>query len=237
MDFQKSDDWNELLFYQKIDKYGSFMSKGHSLYLNKVEVKDFITSNFPELKIAKLVKTFNTINDFKQEDIQSNHILKAVRGSGCLLDLAKITNLQTIHNCMTHWKIIIGKHVPEGTPLFFTEEKIDCFHNGITANACDYKIFCIHGEPKYILMRQNGTRNFYWCDWTPLRIEIDIEKPEHLDDLLTISKQLAEPFEFVRIDLYIGKDGIYFGEYTFHCIGGKKEFDDSLELELGKMWN
>jgi ferredoxin-fold anticodon binding domain-containing protein len=235
--FQKSAEWDSMPLYQKIDKYGSFISKGHNKYLNKVEVKDFITTNYPKLKIAKLVKTFNSVSDFKKEDIQPNLILKAVRGSGYLLDLREINDIGKIHKRMSHWKHIIARSVLENTPFFFTEEKINCHYNGITANACDYKIFCIHGEPKYILMRKNGTRNFYWTDWTPMRIQMKIERPEQLDELLKIAEQLSQPFEFVRIDLYLGNNGIYFGEYTFHCLGGRKEFDDEMELKLGKLWN
>ena len=39
--------------------------------------------------------------------------------------------------------------------------------------------------------------------------------PERIASMAAAARALAAPFEFVRVDLYDGADGIYFGELTF----------------------
>ena len=83
----------------------------------------------------------------------------------------------------------------------------------------------------------NNKRNFYDINWIPIKpIEFEFEKPELFDDIINISRLLSTPFEFVRIDLYIGIDGIYFSEFTFTPLNGKQEFSDKKEIEFGKYW-
>ena len=58
----------------------------------------------------------------------------------------------------------------------------------------------------------------------------------YFKNIINISTKLSKPFEFVRIDLYIGIDGIYFSEFTFTPRNGKQEFTDEKEIEFGKYW-
>jgi hypothetical protein len=57
-----------------------------------------------------------------------------------------------------------------------------------------------------------------------------------LAPMIAYAKLLSAPFPFVRIDLYNGTDGVYFGEYTFHVNAGKQEFDAATERRLGAYW-
>lgn len=99
----------------------------------------------------------------------------------------------------------------------------------------DYKIYCFNGEPKYIMVcvgRETGKRpKFYFFDseWNLARINPDskkapqnftMEKPKCLDRVLNYAKTLSTPFPFVRVDFYIVKEKIYFGELTFTPAGG-----------------
>jgi hypothetical protein len=82
--------------------------------------------------------------------------------------------------------------------------------------------------------------NHYDTDWNLiLEPELDfvVPKPKKLDDMLRMSRKLAENFEFVRIDFfYDSEDKIYFSEFTFTPKAGKRVFPMSLELEYGKNW-
>ena len=62
-----------------------------------------------------------------------------------------------------------------------------------------------------------------------------IEKPECLAELLEYARKLSKPFIHARVDFYIVKDKIYFGEITFTNGAG---FDrcSSYEFDL-KMGN
>ena len=64
-----------------------------------------------------------------------------------------------------------------------------------------------------------------------------LEKPAQWDAMLNYATQLSAPFEFVRIDFYIGADGhVYFSEYTFTPAGGSRVFSMKLEHQYGRLW-
>ena len=58
-----------------------------------------------------------------------------------------------------------------------------------------------------------------------LQWSVQLESPEEFFDrkrilsMISIAEKLAEPFPYVRVDLYSVGEKIYFGEYTF-CDGG-----------------
>lgn len=123
----------------------------------------------------------------------------------------------------------------------------------------DYKVYCMNGEPKYIVVFHNRfdeSRNLsetvYDLDWKPQHISLDEHfavsdrvdpKPECLDELLDIVRKLCEGMAQVRLDFYIINNRIYFGEITLHTASGfqamiPKEIDIILgeQLLLPKKW-
>jgi hypothetical protein len=227
--------WDSLLLHQKIAIKGPILTKHYGDYLNKIKVKSSVPMIVPEVRIAKLVRTFNDPNDFTKEDMNPNHILKASRGSGLLVDLATIRTPEEAHAHMKYW---IQKLNRVKKPVeFLIEEKITDAVFGKIGNAADYKFFCFHGQPAFFLCRFNRNRNFYDLDYNPLKLQRQSELPRiDIKPMIEIAKKLSAPFEFVRIDLYNGVDGVYFGEYTFHVNAGIREFDEATELRLGKLW-
>lgn len=98
-------------------------------------------------------------------------------------------------------------------------------------------MYCFRSIPKIILIKNKNKENFYSIDFNPIReLEFDYEKPEEFDTIVKLAHKLSLPFEFVRIDFYIGIDGIYFSEFTFTPKAGNQNFSDENELELGKYW-
>jgi hypothetical protein len=90
----------------------------------------------------------------------------------------------------------------------------------------DYKIFCFGGKPKFIQVdldrKYNHTRTFYDLEWKNQRFsslypvyEGEVEKPKNLNEMLRIAEELANPFTFVRVDLYNVSGKVLFGELTF----------------------
>jgi hypothetical protein len=108
----------------------------------------------------------------------------------------------------------------------------------------DYKIYCFHGKPMFmqtIFDRGIETKeDWYDTDWNLLDVHYfspnkkNLDKPELLSELLRISKMLSKDFPYVRVDLYISNNQIYFGELTFRPYGGYMKFvPESFDLELG----
>ncbi len=71
-------------------------------------------------------------------------------------------------------------------------------------------------------------------DWKPININIEgfeklnikVRKPKNSKKILQIIDKLSAPFNFVRVDLYLLKDKIYFGELTFIPTAGYIKFND-----------
>lgn len=89
----------------------------------------------------------------------------------------------------------------------------------------DYKVFCFNGVPKLIQVSKGRfsnyyRRTFYTDDWRVVPFTLlpaaaeDTPKPEFLDEMLSLSKKLSEPFSFIRVDFFVSKDQIRIGELT-----------------------
>lgn len=111
-------------------------------------------------------------------------------------------------------------------PRILVEEMlVDTRHPGKSLD--DYKFFCINGEPVFInalgnrdLRSHTVTDQFYDLDmhrydWKPQNIGTCIAPPPHLGEMTELARKLAQPFAFVRVDLYNINGRIYFGELTF----------------------
>lgn len=139
----------------------------------------------------------------------------------------------------------------------------DNYNMNISSSLVDYKFYCINGEPEVILCmydRENTTlgsnlekdfsglkKNLFDLDWNPrpeflsdgygINMNNDIPKPNRLDEMKRICKILANPFPFVRVDLYEVNDKVYFGEMTFTPGGNFQSFSGEYALEMGKKIN
>lgn len=222
-----------LPLYQKIAQEGPKMNKRYPQYLNKIKAKQ-IVQELVDVKVAKLVKVLHKPSEFKDSDCNPAQILKASRGSGYCHDLSGAKHHDVVRR-MYAWETELRA---KGLPVeFLIEEKINDAVFGVTGTAVDYKFFCFHGKPAYFLIRFDGNRNFYDLDYKPIKLEGKKELP-HIDlgPMIAIVEKLCAPFPFVRIDLYLGADGIYFGEYTFHVRAGAREFDLETERKFGALW-
>lgn len=91
----------------------------------------------------------------------------------------------------------------------------------------DYKFYCCNGEPKFALVvagrgSKDQTRSFVDMNWNVLpfarkgkEIAMDVCKPENLDEMMRLCRELSATFPFVRIDFYEVNGKVYVGEMTF----------------------
>jgi hypothetical protein len=74
-------------------------------------------------------------------------------------------------------------------------------------------------------------------DWkTIVPPEFNYTRSSKMDTLFEAAAILSKPFEYVRMDFYIGIDGVYFSEFTFTPKNGAARLADEIEFELGKTW-
>ena len=86
-------------------------------------------------------------------------------------------------------------------------------------------------------------RNLYTTDWEYLPYTIlyptdpnyIIEKPVCLDELINSAEILGKDFIHVRVDFYICRNHIFFGEMTFsHGSGTEKFIPEEFGFQMGE---
>ena len=119
----------------------------------------------------------------------------------------------------------------------------------------DFKFHCIRDKDQNLLMivqhiqeMSNGKRfqsaydvHFKKLDFSVSKMRAyvtPIEKPRFFDSAVDIAHRLSAGFDYMRLDLYIVDDGVYFGEFTPHHSGGCSTVTSSVEdLRLGQHWD
>ena len=107
----------------------------------------------------------------------------------------------------------------------------------------DLKVFCVRGIAKVFQVDfdrfENHTRLLFDRNWNNLKVSLcypisskTIVKPRILNEIIEVAEKLANPFNFVRIDLIYseGSDRFFVGEIT-HCHGSSLEKFNSEEAE------
>ncbi|MEG3086985.1 ATP-grasp fold amidoligase family protein [Sphingomonas sp. PB4P5] len=181
------------------------------------------------------VQSIDHLYEMLQPFIGTNTIAKPSHASGgtvFLRDVTSMADLSTIHELagldyapimreMQYWRlsrnIIVEAMIPAAGAL----------------PPVDYKFHCIHGEP---LMCQvdHGRFGAPWSrvlrvpSFEPMDADDGLVPPEQymlpdpgrLAAMTAAARALAAPFDYVRVDLYDGLDGVYFGELTFTPAAG-----------------
>lgn len=244
--FKKPLTWAYMPLFEKIGYYKTVLTKDYADYVDKIEAKAIVsrmTDN--NVKCAKLIRILDGPDDITSADLNTNHIIKSAHGSGWNINIDETTTVENVIASLQSWNChYVGEgeqHYQHVKPRFFIEEKIVDALLGKTGNAIVYRIRCIRGKPFVIGVYTGRGQNSYDLSWTPVKKIEDptINKPEQstLQQMLKYAEQLSAPFEFVRIDFYIGQDEhIYFSEFTFTPSGGSPFYPFILEKQFGKLW-
>lgn len=221
---------------------------------DKYAVRQYINSKGLGSILNELYRVFDKPDDITLDNLPQRFVMKLSNGSGTNLicrDKSKLNTKDIINefkwferkvkaNSGREWPYIKSKPVIIVEKLLEENEHIN---NAIN----DYKIFCYNGKPTYIICisdRYSDKCNHlvYDTDWNKVRVvsegarlDANIPRPEKLQDMLDIACKLSEDFPFARIDLYLIKDKIYFGEITFYPWSGYMEFEpDEFDFVLGE---
>jgi len=242
--FPKPGMWDYMPLYKKIGYYKTILTNDYAKYVDKIEAKNIVREAAGDLvQCTQLIRVLKDPNDIHESDLNTNHIIKSAHGCGWNINIKDTTTVESVKLALNSWN---HQYVGTGEkqysfiePRFYIEEKLVDSVLGQTANAVVYLIRCIRGSPFVIGVRMKNRQNNYDLNWNPIKkVEIqNLEKPKQLEKMLEIAERLSKPFEFVRIDLYIGIDGIYFSEFTFTPSGGNKFYSMKKEHEFGKLWN
>ncbi len=176
---------------------------------DKIWARNYITEKIGNNYLTKIYGIYKNTKKIKFENLPEKFVLKANHDSGSILVVNDKNNIdkKELKKLDCNLKINYGKTQCEWVyneikPKIFAEELILDKNGNIPF---DYKVFCFQGKPKLIQFDINRfskhKRNFYDLNWNRLNLEIlypsvdiEIEKPYVLDEMLELSSILSKPF-------------------------------------------
>lgn len=255
--FKKPRSFNEKINHRK--RYHE-----HKLFTvcsDKIKVRDFVRDNgFGDILINK-IDELEKITPSKIHSLINGHdgiVVKANHNSGHVYLIDGSTSEEKIevicNDLNKQLKVKYGFGHGEYwyndiEPMILVESLIK------PDDGCDLKDYKFHcfkqkdGTIKVILHidfdrntchnRSYFDENLNWLSFSSFvpSIITKFDKPKNYERMLEIAKQLAQPFSYVRVDLYNVDGKIYFGEMTFAQGAGYSKFTNKhSDMWLGSHW-
>lgn len=231
--------------------------KEYTQLVDKYKVREFINDTIGEEYLIPLIGVWDSPDDICFNSLPDQFVLKCNHNSGlgmCICrnkkDIQEKQVKKELKKGLKQDYYISGREWPykDVKRRIVAEEFIQ---DGVHEDLRDYKVFVFNGKAYYIQVDidrfTNHRRNFYTTNWEyvpfttlyPTDPTIKVERPKQLNQLIEVSEQLAAAAgtpPFVRIDMYLLPDKMYFGEITFfHGGGGEPFYPESYNLQLGNL--
>lgn len=209
-----------------------------NLYSNvtdKVRARDFVKDRIGEKYLTKLYGIWERPEDINFDSLPTPCVIKTNNGCSTNIIIRERKDLDSdkIVSKLKKWlKYPYGKlsgqpHYTNIKPLILAEEYLEQTP-GMSDLPYDYKFFCFNGNPHFILFysdrKINGhdSKNLVFdTQWNIIDnvanfpvLNKNVPKPECLDEMLKVAKELSKGFRFVRVDLYAIGKRVVFGEMT-----------------------
>ena len=217
---------------------------GYYKYTDKYMVRDYVAQVVGDKYLNEVLGVYSCFDEIDFNMLPKSFVLKATHGSS--------------YNIIVKDKSLLDKRVAKRKfdkwlrENYYYKDREKNYKNIKPRIMCDvylepsdeeleeYKLFCFNGKVGFIQHNKmlNGERhsNIFDSNWELLPVRygysgfIDDKRPDNGEELINVAESLAEPFEFVRVDLYNVDGRIIFSELTFHSGGGlipfkPKEYD------------
>jgi hypothetical protein len=242
---EKPPNWSTLTLSEKLLFYKDHLPATIVPYVDKLQVKPYITSvTNGNCKVAKVLKVLQDPDDLVQQDLVPGRILKTTHASGWNIFISERTSLEACKQRLHQWnKPYVGNnehHYSLLKPGFFIEERVSDFKYKKQKKCITFLLRCIHGEPISINVRDFSypEQNNYLLDGTPIgKLHFPFTLPPETKTMVEYARLLSKPFEFVRVDFYLSDTReIYFSEFTFTPSGGASFYPEEYETAFGALW-
>jgi len=219
-----------------------------AMVVDRLKVREYVSEKSPRCYLPKIYWSGKSFTKDTWDSLPNEFVLKANHGSKMTLIVNKsIDDYDTVKLETEAWlKKDYSKFGREWIyenleKYLIVEEKLE-FNGDIPP---DYKFFVCSGKVEMVQLdldrfsqpSQNiYTKDFQLMDATLFHKKSNeiIEKPKCYDDAVQIAEELAVDFDFIRVDLYLIDDKVYFGELTNTPGNGFRKFNPKeLDFELG----
>jgi hypothetical protein len=223
-----------------------------SLVADKIAVRDYLLYRGGHIQAPRLIAHGWTSDELATAALPRQFVLKTSFGSGQnhIERKAKSTPRSALVAKLNTWMRYDQwrstgefhyRHVPK---RWLVEEYVPSAPGG----QIEYKVFCMMGEPVFILVAKNRTaasyqRNLYWPDWTPTDFHwkgfpidpVPVPRPARLEEILADARRYAQDFLSVRVDFFESTGGrLDFSELTFASAAARVPFTpDEANVRLG----
>lgn len=221
----------------------------YSIMVDKYAVKDYVTKIIGERYIIPTLGVWDRPEDIDWDSLPNKFVLKTTHGGGSVgvvicRDKNSFEKEKAIKKLRRSMKQDVYMELREWpyknvSPKVIAEEYImdDSVYN--QGGLSDYKFTCFNGDVDNVMVcvdRASGTPKFYFYDkqWNllPLNVrgkntnkDFKLPKPQCMDEMFEIARELSEGIPFLRVDLYCVNNQPYFGELTFFPASG---FDSNI---------
>ena len=223
--------YNEKINWQKIYDRDPRKTRLSDKYLVREWVREIIGEKY----LTQLYGVWDDAEDIDFSCLPEQYALKLNHGAGwnIIVNGGEVEE-DKVRKQLNEWKQLnfayysLEMHYKNIEPKIICEEYLE----NVNDDLYDYKVFCFHGEPKYIMfLAERYTSGlkmaFYDTEWkkqpfvyTYPMYEKEVPKPDNLEEMLEMSRILSKGFSQVRVDWYSLKKGLVFGEMTFTPYSG-----------------
>jgi hypothetical protein len=223
--------------------------------VDKYNVREFVKSKNLSSILNTLYGVYDNTDDIDFTALPEKFVIKTTDGSGgentFICRNKSELDIPALIDQLKKWKN--KKSINAGREWAYTKIKKSRYiieeylenPNNIVSGIEDYKLFCFSGKVKMIQIDidrfSNHKRNLYYPNGIFLNIvhtypnfEQNRVDYDNFDKLISVAEELSKDFLFVRVDLYLIKEHIYFGELTFYPGSGYENFiPDDFDIQLG----
>lgn len=245
--------YNEKLQWLKLYNHNPLYTQ----LVDKYEVREYVTKKIGAKYLNTLYGVYDSFEEIDFKNLPEKFVLKATHTSGDFFiceDKSKL-DLELLKEKIDNWLNRNYYQLHREWPYKNVKPRIICEKLLVQENneeLRDYRFFCFNGKPRFIavdfsITRKSKTRrNLYDLNWNlmdesisyPRELNIKLEKPKELEELITLSTKLTEGIPHARVDFYIIKNKIIFGEITFfHQAGMGEIHPESFNLKMGEWIN
>lgn len=242
-------------FTEKIQLYKIYYQKLILCELaDKYKVRNHVEHSIGKKFVVPLFQICDCFEDVNFEKLPDKFVMKTNHGSGCMMICHDKNQFdwKLAQKKFQDWMKINFYWIHREFSYKFIKPKIlveEYLHNENFYVPRDYKISCFNGNPLFFEIYSDRFKNlgsaYYDLDWNRLPFRksyqstnVQIEKPRQFDEMLSIAKTLSKDFPFVRVDLYLLNERLYFGEMTFYPGGGMTKFTpDDWDSKVGSWFD
>jgi len=217
---------------------------------NRTEVRGYVAEKIGDDFLIPLIGIYEKLTPKIWKSLPEKFVLKANHGCGMLHIVFNKSEekFATVRKETQGWKNFnyarLGREwAYEGLPRTIVAEQLLLNSNWSVPK--DYKFFCFNGRVKIIQIdfdrfghqkRNLYDRNFNRINAKLLYPQYDgkVKQPPNLEKAIEVAEKLSADLNFVRVDLYLLRGNIYFGELTNYPGNGFVPFEpEAMEYKVG----